>query len=526
MGTLPTLDIGSEIALFKNIFKSKSNAQYTKYVQSERKKDSLIKQFKFKCMVNDIILTPSQERVIKAVSDYLEETTNIGKGLLYAIYGKAGVGKSQCILKIGQKFEKKGLAVQIIGPTGFCVSQHEGAQTIHSFLEIGITSSYENLVDKVVSKSVHRKINKLHCLIIDEGGLIGAHLFQFLNVRLQRIRENSDLFGGLSVIFILDPLQIPCINSKPIWSSELEVNDQFGRDGVNAFKKFRFFLLSENVRQKNDPSFENLLDKFRLKTVKEDDIELLRTRLSKNVTLEEKNNFYQNAIFLFGTNAECDAFNLTKLKDLNKPIHHIPVKLSKSLQLAVGCKVILNRNLWTQAGLASGVKGVVTGFLYDRRARPGFQQPVVIFVRFDNSIGIKCCELGSIPIPRVSVRLFDKEQNRWTLARTFPLMLSFGITIARSQSATFSLAAILFGKEFLCQQSYVALSRVRKLSNLLILNDDLKYERFSDWQFNRGFDKLISNLKSLGLDVGEKKEESNISEFDSEGDELMFQIEL
>jgi hypothetical protein len=42
-------------------------------------------------MVNDIKLIPSQERVIRAVSDYLEETTNIGKGLLYDIYGKAGV---------------------------------------------------------------------------------------------------------------------------------------------------------------------------------------------------------------------------------------------------------------------------------------------------------------------------------------------------------------------------------------------------------------------------------------------------
>jgi hypothetical protein len=55
--------------------------------------------------------------------------------------------------------------------------------------------------------------------------------------------------------------------------------------------------LSENVRQQNDPLFENLLDKFRLKTVKGDEIELLRTRLSKNITLEEENNFYQNAIF-------------------------------------------------------------------------------------------------------------------------------------------------------------------------------------------------------------------------------------
>jgi hypothetical protein len=86
--------------------------------------------------------------------------------------------------------------------------------------------------------------------------------------------------------------------------------------------------------------------------------------------------------------------------------------------------------LWTQAGLATGVKGVVTGFLYHKRPRPGFQQPVVVFFRFDNSIGIKCCELGSIPIPRVYLRLFDKQQNRWTLTSTFPVMLAFGITIA------------------------------------------------------------------------------------------------
>jgi hypothetical protein len=42
------------------------------------------------------------------------------------------------------------------------------------------------------------------------------------------------------------------------------------------------------VRQQNDPLFENLLYKIRLKTVKGNEIELLRTRLSKNIALEEK----------------------------------------------------------------------------------------------------------------------------------------------------------------------------------------------------------------------------------------------
>jgi hypothetical protein len=513
---------------FTKIFKSKSSKQYSKYIQSEKAKDlTFFDQFKFKFEVNRIKLTPSQEEAIKSVSEYLEGKNYIGKSLYNVIYGKAGVGKSECINVIKQKFERKGLNVKVVGPTGYCVSQYDGAETLHSFLEIGIIKFYPGFVETIPSKKLMSKVKKLHCLIIDEGGLISAYFFQFLNARLKYLRRSESPFGGISIILILDPLQIPCINSHPLWASFDEVQDEFGRNGLREFRKFRFILLRENVRQSGDSTFEKLLDNFRYKKVGDDDIRLLKSRLFKNVSSLERKEFTDNAIHLFGTNAECEIFNKRKLDALISPTIELPVKLSKSIYLAVGCKVILTRNLWTQAGLSSGSSGVVTGFLFDRRSKVGVHLPTVVFVQFDRPLKIRRCELSSIPIPRVAEKIFDESVQRWKTVQTFPLLISFGITIARSQSATLPKAAILFGSEFLCQQSYVALSRLRNLKDLLILNDDISLDQFSNYNFHRGFRNLLSNLTEIGLDFDENKRKTVDAEgFDSEGDELIFQMEM
>jgi hypothetical protein len=224
---------------------------------------------------------------------------------------------------------------------------------------------------------------------------------------------------------------------------------------------------------------------------------------------------------LYATNKECDEYNTRALNDLGEPVVKLPVKHSQPMLISLGARVILLRNFWTQAGLTSGITGTVTGLLYNKYARVNVHLPTVIFVKFDRELSIKCVEQGSIPIPRVRERTFIPELKRYCTVSTFPLLLSFGITIARSQTATLPKACIKFGPEFSLQLSYVALSRVEKLENLIILNDKLELERFNNEKFFRGFDKLKCNLIRLGLEYKECADE-----FDSEGNELMFKIDM
>jgi hypothetical protein len=100
---------------------------------------------------------------------------------------------------------------------------------------------------------------------------------------LQILRQSEYPFGGLSIIVIFDPLQLPCIKSKSLWSDISEVESQFGREGLNVFQQFQFFNLTENVRQKDDVRFQNVLENFRYKTVTQDDIDILNERAISNL---------------------------------------------------------------------------------------------------------------------------------------------------------------------------------------------------------------------------------------------------
>jgi hypothetical protein len=505
-------------------FASKSVSQYCTYIKDQKRKNKIVTKFKFQLDISSgFTLTRSQQIALDAVDRFLSPESNVGKYINFGIYGKAGVGKSALINIITRRFVRRSLQVQVLGPTGYCVSQYEGAQTIHSFFGIGTSPDFESFISLPPKKGLKEKLKKLHLIIIDEMGLVSTFLFQFINSRLQFLCDSCEPFGGISIILIFDPLQLPCIKSKSLWSDPYEINTDFGKAGQAAFKTFTFFKLEENVRQKDDSVFQEILENFRYKTVKQRDVDLLSERLSNRFDLEYSKDFCRGAVHLYSTNVECNSYNLACLRDLGSPIVRLAVKYCMPTFLAVGARVILLRNFWTQAGLTSGITGTVVGILYSSNSEIGIHLPMIVFVKFDRSLGIKCCEDGSIPIPRVRERVFDAESGKYYMVTKFPLLLAFGITISRSQSATLSKACIKFGREFSLQLSYVALSRVEKLENLMILNENLTLDRFSNDDFFRGFSKLRSNLIRLGLEPAPTLPEGD---FDSEGNELIFKMDL
>jgi hypothetical protein len=77
------------------------------------------------------------------------------------------------------------------------------------------------------------------------------------------------------------------------------------------------------------------------------------------------------------------------------------------------------------AGLTSGITGTVVGILYSSNSKIDVYIPMIIFVKFDRSLRKKCCEDGSIPIPRVRQRVFDAESGKYYMVTKFTLLLAF-----------------------------------------------------------------------------------------------------
>jgi ATP-dependent exoDNAse (exonuclease V) alpha subunit len=127
----------------------------------------------------------------------------------------------------------------------------------------------------------------------------------------------------------------------------------------------------------------------------------------------------------------------------------------KGLSLKVGCQVMLTFNMNMDLELVNGSLGIVEGFVTVNGS-------IVPEVRFYN--GVKTL---------VKMHYWQSEKIPTIVVGNIPLQLSWAVTVHKIQGATLDMAEMDLGKNvFECGQSYVALSRVRSLDGLFLVDFD------------------------------------------------------
>ncbi|XP_019176499.1 PREDICTED: ATP-dependent DNA helicase PIF1-like [Ipomoea nil] len=132
------------------------------------------------------------------------------------------------------------------------------------------------------------------------------------------------------------------------------------------------------------------------------------------------------------------------------------------LTLKIGSPAMLLRNIDPSAGLCNGTRLIITRLA---------DHVVEAKLLFGNAAGSK------VLIPRLSLTPSDSTLPFKFQRRQFPLMLSYAMTINKSQGQTLSTVGLLLRKPvFVHGQLYVALSRVSSPRGLklLICNKDGK----------------------------------------------------
>jgi hypothetical protein len=150
------------------------------------------------------------------------------------------------------------------------------------------TTVTEPILNQVIQKKdkeikIHRNgdlIKKLDTILIDECSTVRADLLDAIDESLRKNRKTKEVFGGVQIIFIGDLLQI----SPIVHRSEKEVVEDNYPKGCyffnsRVFKKAKFetHQLSKIFRQ-SDESFINLLNKFRIAKVDDNDLSLINKR--------------------------------------------------------------------------------------------------------------------------------------------------------------------------------------------------------------------------------------------------------
>ena len=142
---------------------------------------------------------------------------------------------------------------------------------------------------------------------------------------------------------------------------------------------------------------------------------------------------------------------------------------------------MLTSNLWTGVGLVNGAIGTVIAICYKSGQAPP-NLPVSVMLRFDSYPGPTLPD-GTIPI--VPVHHTWSASSAQCSRLQLPLKLAWAVTIHKAQGLTLDKVVIDVGKkEFTCGLTFVACSRVRKLTYLLF-NPPFPFQRITNLAKNQ-----------------------------------------
>ena len=187
--------------------------------------------------------------------------------------------------------------------------------------------------------------------------------------------------------------------------------------------------------------------------------------------------------------------------------------LAASLELCIGARVLLTRNLWTDAGLMNGALGVVKGFVWPAGGDPNSSDsrkraPLCVIVEFDDIDLRKIVGRDMENRPVLEERCFFPElgpdfarcvpifredaasaHDKSIIRQQFPLTLAWAVTHWKAQGMTLKRARIRIGRNVAGQPgvAFVAITRVGHPWHLMFDTDLPGFDTFEQAKYKEEF---------------------------------------
>jgi ATP-dependent DNA helicase PIF1 len=375
------------------------------------------------------------------------------------ITGPGGTGKTTLIHRMTEYLSVRNVPYKVCALTG-CAALLLGqkATTFHSWAGIGIgRGTVDECVRSVMkNKFTQNRIKKTGVLFVDEVSMMSKKLFDIFHTIV------SILNPRMQIIFTGDFFQLPPVGnaSDPDTGAFCFESEHWHQ----TFPPTSQIELTQIYRQ-NDPVYINLLQSIRVGNITEEQIALLRGKVSATEPdIEQTGGVAPPKLYSIKTQVDSYNYitfaelegeikeykyeavtNLTCWNDnglpLTKEVIDQCARLSEAakefelgsilslancrekLSLRVGCAVMLTMNVDLERGLCNGSQGVVVGF-----TPAGY--PIVNF---------KTC------VEPVSPIIWQSENYPTLGIKMMPLILSWAVTIHKIQGTTLDTAVMDLG---------------------------------------------------------------------------------
>lgn len=492
--------------------------------RAARSRYSVIEDFNSDPYLGFKTLEESQEGYkLNSQTEVLSRLLN-GENLF--ISGPAGSGKTTIINKFIEVLDADtdGKAnVAVTASTGIAASLI-GGKTIHSWSGIGIsTDPFDKRNVPPQCWARRDGIVAADVLIIDEISMLPYYLFEKLNALMKYFRRSSKPFGGVQLVLLGDFMQLPPVSKG---NEKIEVTNASGEKekialdtgfciGKPAWKEAKMrHLYMDKTHRATDKKLKYVLHKISTNSVDDIARKLINARKGDE-SMADPNKTYTR---LYTTNSNVDKFNQQEylanpnpekvfsyysegedkyVKQLLKS-NNIP----ELLKLKVGTKVMLTANVNLMGEfLPNGSLGVVTKFLGGH-----------VYVRFNNgetyevpANGYRHSIKETIKLSNGSDLVFERDV---ATVNQLPLKLAYAITVHKSQGQTFDGVICDLSKCFTPGLGYVALSRVRSLDDLIVLDVNERAYKVGEKSLaiSNGVKKLAKKARNL---FEEEKEDYN-----------------
>lgn len=442
------------------------------------------------------------------------------------ITGPGGAGKTALIHHIINNGLARNKKIQICALTGCAaILMRCYARTIHSWSGMRLGKGTKKDIIQIILNNRYACTawRQVQVLIVDEISMLTKKHLEALEEVARIIRKDNRPFGGIQVVFTGDFYQLPPPGSDadgfcfetPVWE--------------RVFLPENHIILSQCFRQ-TDTIFQDLLNHIRHGTITDEECALLRSLVGR-----PEPEFVPTK--LYPTRAMVERINEKMFNTIDEPVHIYKaiirtnnesyldsgrrfsdsvrqacnaaspdvlsaegarlcsgIGFNQNVILKLGAAVMCTYNIQMDQGICNGTQGKVVGF----DLMGDVEHPIV---RFENGIERR---VGPVEI--------QSEEYPCVSCAQIPLILAWATTIHKSQGMTLNSAIIDLGNRvFADGQAYVALSRVRSLEGLYLM--DFEPDGIRANSRVQAFYQKIETYKPADLDVAMQTKPVDFSAF-------------